>query len=85
MAEWVLLLADAIAEAAVLARRVLGHVCAVQQEWRHKAAARGARNSSAPMRLIDMLPAHPVLNAQKATELLRAGRQWEGSGKPAGI
>ena len=72
MAEWVWLLADATAEAAVLARRVISHVGQVQEAWRRKASERGTRRASAPMRLIDVLPAHPVLNAAKATELLGA-------------
>ncbi len=72
MSEWIWLLADATADAAALARRVIDHVAAVQNEWKQRAAARGTRRTSAPMRLIDELPAHPVLNAQKAANLLRA-------------
>ena len=72
MSRWVWLLADATSEAAVLARRVIDHVSAVQDEWKERAAAHGTRKSSAPMRLIDELPAHPVLNAKKAADLLGA-------------
>ena len=72
MSEWIWLLADATAEAATLARRVIDYVAAVQNEWKQRAAAQGTRRTSAPMRLIDELPAHPVLNAKKAANLLGA-------------
>ena len=70
IAAWTSLLADATIEAVAFARRIIDHVAAIQNDWRERIRPTGIRANNAAMRLIDLLPSQPVLNANSAAELL---------------
>ena len=68
---WIALAAGSVSDAVSYARHLIKQVAAIKQGWLKMVTAEG-RPSKPGMRLIDQLPAHPVLNAEKAAELLRA-------------
>ncbi|WP_420617688.1 Fic family protein [Candidatus Poriferisocius sp.] len=70
---WIALAAGSVSEAVSYARHLIKQVAAIKQGWLSMVTAEG-RPSKPGMRLIDQLPAHPVLNAEKAAELL--GASW---------
>ena len=67
---WIELCADACSQACDYTQRIVSHVSALQQDWRNRLIARGVRRSNSVMRLIDVLPSNPVLNAASAADLL---------------
>ena len=69
-AEWTRLLASAAIEASYYARRIIDHVAAIRHGWLHTMSALGVRRSNAAVRLIETLPARPVLNADRAAAML---------------
>lgn len=66
--DWLLVFSDAVWSAATGARDFAGAVADLQKEWTRRAGE--PRRDSAPLRLIESLPAHPVINVQTAAELL---------------
>lgn len=71
--KWIIIAADAVAEAAVYAEFLIGQVAGIKSAWEDKVAAHGYGRTAA-RRLLDHLAAHPVLNAEKAAEVL--GASW---------
>ena len=67
---WITLFADAAADAARYAERLIADIAHIAASWRQQLEATGARRRTAAWRLLDYLPSHPVLNAEKAAELL---------------
>ena len=70
MAEWIALFAQACTLACEYTRRIVDHVADLQQGWRARLLNGGVRRSNSAIRLIDVLPSHPVLNAASAARLL---------------
>ncbi len=66
---WLETFSIAMSEATSLAQRYLGAVAAAQEEWRRHVAK--TRRDSAVWDLIDVLPAHPVLNVPIAMAATR--------------
>ena len=71
---WIALAAEATSEAAIYAERLIAQVSRIQDDWQHRIAARGVKRTTAAARLLEHLPSHPVLNAEKAADLL--GSSW---------
>ncbi|MYJ81547.1 MAG: Fic family protein [Acidimicrobiaceae bacterium] len=67
---WLGLMAESVIDAASYAERILSHISDVGDRWRAQAAAAGLRKSSAALRLIELLPAHPVLTMPQVMDLL---------------
>ena len=67
---WIELLAEAAFHACILHDRLNSHVEALRQRWATQATAKRIRRSSAAFRLLDHLPANPVLTADSARRLL---------------
>ena len=67
---WIEMFAEATSHACLLHERLSSHVDALQQRWAAQAAAHRIRRSSAAARLLEHLPAHPVVTAKRAQELL---------------
>ena len=72
--QWVTLAAEAVSEATSYAEHLIKQVATIKQTWTKMMAASGPQNQRAGMRLLDQLPAHPILNAEKAAQLL--GASW---------
>lgn len=72
--QWIALAADAASDAAVYAERLIGQVSRIQTAWQQRLNTTSARRSAATTRLLSYLPSHPVLNAERAAELL--GASW---------
>jgi len=70
---WVSWFADAVKAAASRSGMVLDAVAELQEKWR--AETLGLRKDSAARRLLEMIPAHPVLSAQTAADLLEVSEQ----------
>ncbi len=66
--DWLLVFSDALWRAANGARDFAGAVAELQKEWAVRAGE--PRRDSAPLRLIESLPSHPVINVQTAAKLL---------------
>jgi Fic family protein len=66
--DWLLVFSDAVWRAASGAREFARAVEELQSEWTLSAAK--PRRDSAPRRLIELLPSHPVINVQTAAKLL---------------
>ena len=71
-AEWIRLLSTAAVEASYYARRIIDHVAAIRHRWLRTMRALGVRRSNAAVRLIEVLPTRPVLNADSAAQMLGA-------------
>ena len=69
-AEWTRLLSSAAIEASYYARRIIDHVAAIRHRWLRTMRSLGVRRSNAAVRLIETLPARPVLNADSAAAML---------------
>lgn len=69
---WLKLMAESVINAASYAQRILAHLSDVRDRWRAQAAASGLRKSSAALRLIELLPRHPVLTTPHVMDLLGA-------------
>ncbi|WP_419838682.1 Fic family protein [Candidatus Poriferisodalis sp.] len=67
---WIEMLAEATFHACILHDRLNSHVEALRQRWAAQATAKRIRPSSAAFRLLDHLPANPVLTADSARRLL---------------
>ncbi len=72
--QWIALAADAMSDAAFYAERLIKQVARVQADWHQRLHDTSAKKSTAAIRLLDHLPSHPVLNAEKAAGLL--GSSW---------
>lgn len=70
--EWIELLCSAAIEASYFARRIIDHVESVRRLWLRTLRSMGVRRSNAAVRLIELLPTRPVLNAESAAEMLGA-------------
>jgi Fic family protein len=70
---WISLLADAAYQAAQASIRLADEVAALQQQWRDSGPRR--RRDSAAAKIIDLLPAHPVLTAAHAAEIAAVSEQ----------
>jgi Fic family protein len=70
---WVVWFADAVQAAATRSSHVLDAVAGLQEGWRAETA--GLRADSAARRLLEVIPAHPVLSAQTAADLLEVSEQ----------
>lgn len=70
---WVSWFADAVEAAAGRSTEVLTAVAELQVSW--CAAVADRRSDSAARRLVELLPAHPVVNAQMVAELLGVSAQ----------
>lgn len=67
VAAWIAQFAAATTRAARLAERYLGKVEALRAEWRERLRAhRNPRSDAAAWRIIDELPAHPIMTAAAA-------------------
>jgi Fic family protein len=64
---WIMLLARATEEAALASARLAAQVAELQERWRERAGR--PRQDSAAAAIIDTLPAHPILGAEKAAEV----------------
>lgn len=69
-AEWIRLMSTATIEASYYARRIIDHVAAIGHVWLRTLRVLGVRRSNAAVRLVEMLPDHPVVNADSAAEML---------------
>ena len=72
---WIEMLADAVLHACILLDRLSLHVEALRQRWAAQAAAKRIRRSSSAFRLLEHLPANPVLTADSARRLLGANER----------
>lgn len=74
--DWIVLFADAAARAARLATAYVGAVEALMARWRDQLAvsAGAPRSDAAAWRLIDALPAHPMITAPVAAAVTRRSR-----------
>ncbi len=70
--EWIGLLCSAAVEASYFARRIIDHVESILRLWLRTMRSMGVRRSNAAVRLIELLPSRPVLNADGAAEMLDA-------------
>lgn len=66
--DWLHRFATASARAADLAVAYLVQVQALQTTWRERVQARGLRSDAAAWRIIDVLPAHPIISQPVAVE-----------------
>jgi hypothetical protein len=66
--DWVGSFAEAAARAAELAAAYLVRVQQLQEEWRKELAPLGLRSDAAAWRLIEILPAHPIISQPVASE-----------------
>ena len=72
--DWVRSFAVAAARAAELAAAYLVRVQQLQEEWRKELAPLGLRSDAAAWRLMEILPAHPIISQPVATEASRRSR-----------
>jgi Fic family protein len=70
---WVSWFADAVATAATTSTEALDMVAGLQQRWR--SSIEGVRADAAAHRLIDALPAYPVLSVRTAADLAGVSEQ----------
>lgn len=70
---WVQFLADACLEASEASLRLGRQVAALQDRWREQSSH--TRRDSSAARLIDLLPAHPIVDASQAGALLGVSEQ----------
>lgn len=70
LAGWIALFAQACTLACQYTRRIVDHVAELQETWRDRLLGEGVRSSNSAVRLIDALPANPVLNAASVASLL---------------
>lgn len=70
---WVSWFADAVKAAATRSGQVLDSMAELRARWR--AATVDLRMDAAARRLLDVIPAHPVLSAQTAADLLSVSEQ----------
>jgi len=68
--EWLETFAVAAARAAELAASYLIQVRELQATWREQLAAVGVRSDAAAWRIIDVLPAHPIISTPVAVEAI---------------
>jgi Fic family protein len=66
--DWLLIFSDAVWRAATGAHDFADAVAALQHEWIVNAGE--PRRDSAPLRLIELLPSHPVIDIKAATQLI---------------
>ena len=71
--KWIAIAADAVAEAAAYAEFLIGQVAGIKRNWEQQVAVQGYGRTAA-RRLLAHLAANPILNAEKAAELL--GASW---------
>jgi len=72
---WIELLAEAASHACDLHDRLSSHVEALRKRWAALASAKRIRRSSAAFRLLEHLPANPVLTADSARRLLETNER----------
>jgi Fic family protein len=65
---WLLLFAESVYEAASASIDLANQIAALQNNWREQAGH--PRRDSAAEHIIKLLPAHPILNIERASELL---------------
>jgi Fic family protein len=66
--DWYTVFIDAVYRAATGARAFAGRVAELQRRWIDQAGS--PRRDSGPLRLIELLPAQPIINVKTATQLL---------------
>jgi len=66
--DWYTVFADALFRASDGARQFAARVAELQRHWMLRAG--NPRKGSGPLRLIELLPAQPIVNAKTATQLL---------------
>jgi Fic family protein len=66
--DWYSVFVDAVHRAATGARAFAGRVAALQARWIDRAGH--PRHNSGPLRLIALLPSHPIVNVKTAAQLL---------------
>ena len=66
--DWYTVLTDAVYRAATGARDFAERVAELQRRWIEQAG--NPRRGSGPLRLIELLPSHPIIDIKTATELL---------------
>lgn len=64
---WITLLARATEDAALASARLAAEVADLKERWREQAGS--PRGDSAAAAVIDMLPAHPIVDARKVAEI----------------
>ena len=69
-AEWIRLMSTATIEASYYARRIIDHVAAIRRLWLRLLRSMGVRRSNAAVRLVELLPVRPVVNADSAAQML---------------
>ena len=69
---WICLAAEAVSDAAAYAEALIAKVRRIRADWEQMANTAGLRGASGARRLLDHLPSNPVLNAEKAADLLDA-------------
>ena len=72
---WIEMLSDATFHACILHERLSSHVEALQQKWAAQATSYRIRPSSAAFRMLEHLPANPVVTADSARELLKTNER----------
>ncbi|MDE0269064.1 MAG: Fic family protein [Acidimicrobiaceae bacterium] len=70
LTQWIMLCADACVQACDYTSRIISHVTDLQQAWHDQLLSSGVRSSNSVMRLIEVLPANPILNATTVAGLL---------------
>lgn len=66
--DWFTVFIDAVYKAATGAREFAGRVGELQRKWIEQTG--NPRRGSGPLRLIEMLPSHPIINVKTAAQLL---------------
>ena len=66
--DWYAVFTDAVYRAATGAREFADRVGELQRRWIERAGS--PRGGSGPLRLIELLPAHPIVDVKTATQLL---------------
>ena len=72
LADWVVLLADAIHTAAGDTDHICGEVAVIQQFWRDLLSSHSARSSAVTVGLLEVLSANPMLTVNRAAALVGA-------------
>ena len=72
LVEWILLLADAVHQAAKDTAHIACEVAAIRHLWRDLLAGRSHRHSHITFRLLEALVSHPMLTVKCAAEVLEA-------------
>ena len=72
LVEWIVLLADAVNEAAQDVAGIAREVAAIRHLWRDLLAGRSYRHSHTTSGLLEALAAHPMLTVKRAAEVLEA-------------